>query len=125
MRTKHLITILVLLAAGLLPSPAHAGGVVAVCDEAHLLAALAGGGTVTFACSGTITLSNTITIAADTTIDGSGQEITISGNDAVRVFTVNAGATLNLNKLTVAHGSSPYDTGGGVSNDGTLNLTNM
>ena len=60
MRPKHLVTILVLLAlaAASAPSaPAHAGGVVSVCDEAHLLAALAGGGTVTFSCSGTITLT--------------------------------------------------------------------
>ena len=48
MRTKHLVAILVLLALAVPASPAHAGGVVSVCDEAHLLAALAGGGTVTF-----------------------------------------------------------------------------
>ena len=91
MRTKHLVAILVLLALALPASPAHAGGVVSVCDEAHLLAALAGGGTVTFSCSGTITLTAEIMIAADTTIDGSGQTVTISGNNAVRVFTVNQG----------------------------------
>lgn len=54
MRIKHLVVIVALLAVGMLPAPAHAEGVVTVCDEAHLLAALAGGGTVTFACSGTI-----------------------------------------------------------------------
>ena len=108
MRPKHLVTLLVLLALAVAsaPTPAHAGGVVSVCDEAHLLAALAGGGTVTFSCSGTITLTATITIAADTTIDGSGQTVTISGNHAVRVFTVNSGVTLNLNRLTIADGSS-------------------
>ena len=57
MRTKHLVAILVLLALAVPASPAHAGGIVSVCDEAHLLAALAGGGTVTFSCSGTITLT--------------------------------------------------------------------
>ena len=62
MRPKHLVTLLVLLAVLLAAcsataAPAHAGGVVSVCDEAHLLAALAGGGTVTFSCSGTITLT--------------------------------------------------------------------
>jgi hypothetical protein len=126
MRIRHLITILVLLAAGLLPSPAHAGGVVAVCDEAHLLAALAGGGTVTFACSGVITLSNTITIAADTTIDGAGQTVIISGNNAVRVFTVNSRVTLNLNGLTVADGDSGYPgDGGGIYNyGGTVTVSN-
>ena len=104
MRPKYLVTILVLVALAVPASPAHAGGIVSICDEAHLLAALAGGGTVTFSCSGTITLTAEITIAANTTIDGSGQTVTISGNHAVRVFTVNSGVTLNLNELTVANG---------------------
>ena len=87
MRPKYLVIILVLLALAIPASPAHAGGVVSVCDQAHLLAALAGGGTVTFSCSGTITLTDYVVIAADTTIDASGQTVTISGNNAVRYFT--------------------------------------
>ncbi len=52
------LLVLALLAPGAsAPTLAHAGGVVTVCDEAHLLAALSGGGTVAFACSGTITLT--------------------------------------------------------------------
>jgi uncharacterized repeat protein (TIGR01451 family) len=127
MRSKYLVTLLVLLAlaAASAPTPADAGGIVSDCDEAHLLEALAGGGTVTFSCSGTIILTAEITIAADTTIDGSGQTVTISGNDAVRVFQVNSGVTLNLNELTVANGAvGMYDYGGGVLNSGTLNLNN-
>jgi predicted outer membrane repeat protein len=124
MRTIHILGILVLLALAVPAAPAHAGGVVTVCDEAHLLAALAGGGTVTFSCSGTITLTNTITISADTTIDGSGQTVTISGNDAVRVFTVNSGVTFNLDELTVANGFAAGDAGGGILNAGTLTVSN-
>jgi hypothetical protein len=116
MPTRYVLTILALLALAAPPSPAQAGGVVTVCDEAHLLAALAGGGTLTFACSGTITLSAEIVIAADTTIDGSGQEVTISGNNAVRVFTVNEGVTLALDRLTVANGLG-NSSGGGIDND--------
>lgn len=119
-----LFLVLALLASGATtPTPAQAGGVVTVCDEAHLLAALAGGGAVTFACSGTIVLTNTITIAADTTIDGTGQAITISGNHTVGVFIVNPGATLNLNKLTIADGSA--NDGGGMygSQGSTLNVS--
>ncbi len=104
-------------------SPAHAGGVVSVCDEAHLLAALAGGGTVTFSCSGTIILTATITITANTTVDGSGQIVTISGNNAVRVFRVNSGVTLNVNRVTVANGHAGSD-GGGIYNSGTLTVSN-
>jgi fibronectin-binding autotransporter adhesin len=121
---KHLITLLVLLTLAVPAAPAQADGIVSVCDEAHLLAALAGGGTVTFSCSGTITLAATITIAADTTIDGSGQTVTISGNHALRVFTVNSGVTLNLNKLTVADGNSAALDGGGIYNSGTLTVSN-
>jgi hypothetical protein len=124
MPTRYVLTILALLALSVPPSPAQAGGVVTVCDEAHLVTALAGGGTVTFACSGTITLTTEITIAADTTIDGSGQAVTISGNNAVRVFTVNDGATLNLDWLTVANGKSSDDDGGAIHNRGVLNLSN-
>ena len=59
-----------------------------------------------------------ITIATNTTIDGSGQTVTISGNHAVRVFTVNSGVTLNLNRLTVANGSTGGSDGGGIYNAG-------
>ena len=91
MRPKWLVAIFVLLALALPAAPAQAGGVVSVCDESHLTAALSGGGTVTFSCSGTITLTTTITIATNTTIDGSRQNVTISGNHSVRVFTVTQG----------------------------------
>ena len=128
MRPKHLVILLVLLAlaAASAPTPAHAGGIVSICDQAHLQAALAGGGTVTFSCSGTITLTTEITIATDTTIDGSGQNVTISGNHAVRVFTVPSGITLSLNELTIANGAVPSsEEGGGIFMDGgTLNVNN-
>ena len=129
MRLKHLVTLLVLLVLSVAsaPTPAQAGGVVSVCNEAHLLAALAGGGTVTFSCSGTITLTATITIATDTTIDGSGQTVTISGWNptlgTMRVFTVNAGVALSVNALTVADGGS-FDNAGGILNNGTLIVSN-
>ena len=120
MRTKHILTILVLLILAVPATPAHAGGVVSVCDETHLLAALAGGGTVTFTCSGTITLTTEIVISVDTTIDGSGQAVTISGANAVRVFTVNSGSTFKLNRLTVSAGSAGI--GGGIYNLGTVTV---
>lgn len=112
MFAKLAVVALIVLVFAMLATPVHAGGVVTVCDEAHLAAALAGGGTVTFACSGVITLTAEIVISQDTTIDGAGQEVTISGGDAMRVFTVTPGAALNLNRLTVAGGSA--DKGGGL-----------
>lgn len=124
MRTKHLAAILVSLVLTLSANSAYSGGVVSVCGEAALLTALAGGGTVTFACSGTITLTNTISVALDTTVDGSGQSVTLSGNDAVRVFRVNAGTTLNLNRLTIANGRDNSGSGGGIFNSGTVIINN-
>ncbi|MFZ2422843.1 MAG: hypothetical protein WA029_17050, partial [Anaerolineae bacterium] len=105
MRPKILVIILVLLALVIPASSVHAGGVVSICDEAHLQAALAGGGTVTFGCSGTITLSSTITIAAATTLDGSGQNVILDGNRVVGVFKVNAGVMFNMNMLTIVNGA--------------------
>ena len=57
------------------PSAAWAGGVVTNCTEADLRAAMAGGGMVTFACDGTITLASTITNVSNTTLDGSGRQV--------------------------------------------------
>ena len=126
MHRKQIIVLLVLLALAVPASPAHAGGVVSICDEAHLLAALAGGDTVTFSCSGTISLTAPIVITADTTIDGSGHVVTISGNNAVRVFTVNAGVAFTLTELTIANGTvSDYESGGGIYiTEGTLTVSN-
>ena len=66
-------------------NPAKAAGIVANCAEASLRAAMAGGGKVTFACDGTISLSGTITNSHDTVLDGAGHQITISGGNAVSV----------------------------------------
>ena len=94
------------------------------CTEAALRSAMAGGGTVTFACSGTITLGNSITNVRDTRLDASGHQITISGGNVVRVFYVNTNATLTLVNLTIADGLSTNGYGGGIYNEGTFNATN-
>ena len=100
-------------------------------SEAALRAAMAGGGTVTFACDGTITLANTLTITLDTVLDATGHQVTISGTDAVRVFYVQPKVTLVLNHLTIAHGRGTNGvmgfngTGAGLFNDnGTVSATN-
>lgn len=101
MRDKYLAAILVLLTLTIPASHAYAGGVVTVCDEAHLRAALAEGGAATFTCSGVIALSTEIVISVDTSIDGSGQDVTISGNNVTRVFKVNPETALVLRHLAV------------------------
>jgi len=87
---------------------------------------LAGSGAdiIDFSVSGTITLGSTLpAISGDLSIEGAGQSVTISGNDAVRVMVVNAGVTVELRDLTVANGFST-NGGGGIANSGTLIITN-
>ena len=100
----------------LLPVAARGGGVVTNCTESNLRAAMTGGGTVTFACDGTITLASTITNAEDTVLDANGHVVTISGGNAVRVFYVNTNVHLTLSNLTIADGRS--DMGAGIYNAG-------
>src|SRR6185369_12028404 len=78
-------------------------GIVRNCDQASLEAALAGGGFVGFACTGVIVLTNTISITADTVMNGS--RVTISGNDQVRLFTVGSNVSFTIINLGLTHGN--------------------
>lgn len=106
----------------------HAAGVVTTCDEASLRAALAGGGTVTFSCDGTIALAKTLVIDANTTLDATGHSITLSGKSGynyVQVLKINAGIQCNLTNLVITDGFANVDGssvpgGGGVFNDGGI-----
>jgi len=89
---------------------------ISTCDEAGLRTALNGGGTVTFACDGTITLSSPITITNDTVLDGSGRSVTVSGGGTVRVFNVSTGVSFTVINVGIANGQSI--SGGGFFNDG-------
>ena len=81
-------------------------GLVLTNSEIALREAMTGGGTVTFACDGTITLASTITNVSDTVLDGSGHQVTISGNRAVRVFSVTTNVHFSVVNLTIADGTS-------------------
>jgi hypothetical protein len=117
-----------LAAFGSSPVGVHAAGpvTVSICDETHLRAAIiaAGAGSkITFGCSGTIGLASTITFDTSSTgltIDGTGQNVTVSGQDTVGVFSVAAGVRLTLTHLTVANGVT--SDGGGVLNAGALDV---
>ncbi len=124
-----------LVFAALFVAPATQGaGVVSRCDETALANALIGGGKVTFACSGTITLTATITIATDTTIAGgrrdrdgtdsddedTGRKIVIINGAGMQVFNVLGGVTLKLEEITITGGSASI--GGGLFNLGTVNI---
>jgi hypothetical protein len=88
------------------------------------------GGTVIFrpGLSGTITLTTgELLISKDLTTDGPGASvITISGNQASRVFNIAATYTVNISGLTITDGEVMRATakGGGILNAGTLTVTN-
>jgi hypothetical protein len=95
------------------------------CTEAALNAALSGGGSVSFNCGGshTITLTSPKTISSNTTIDGGGQ-ISLSGGDATRLFNLQNGASLTLQAITLRDGFSSGDGGAiYVERLSTLTLT--
>jgi hypothetical protein len=104
-----------------LPAGSFAEGVVNSCTEADLRAALAGGGTVTFACDGTITLTDTLVITNDTVIDAAGRDVTISGGGAVRIFSVASGTQSLLAGLKIVNGVHGTE-GAGIFNSGSLRL---
>jgi len=116
-------------------SDALASGVVANADESSLVAAMTGGGAVTFAVNGTIYLTSTIVVSNDTVLDATGYNVAISGSNAVRIFIVNSNTTLALTNLTLRdglvqssfnnqfEGGFTTDCGGAISNAGTLQMT--
>ncbi|MCC6970248.1 MAG: hypothetical protein IT434_08510 [Phycisphaerales bacterium] len=88
---------------------------------------LAGADVITFdaGARGTITLSGTeLVLAGELTIAGPGaSDLTVSGNSLSRIFRVLPGASVSISGLAVSNGYSASG-GGGVSNDGTLAVTN-
>jgi hypothetical protein len=120
------------------------------CTETALHAAMAQGGTVTFACNGTITLTSTITNDLDVTLDGTGHQVTISasgnpfyGGPLFQINTnvhfkavnlaicaawggaiLNLGGSVSLSGVALA-GNQASDAGGGaiLNQGGTVNAT--
>ena len=103
------------------------GSTVSTCDEAGLREALNDGGTVTFSCDGTIRLSSPILIVRDTTLDANGHNVTLSGDDSVRLLEVSSGITLGLVNITLANGRDmgaldPASASGGPGQGGAMKV---
>lgn len=82
--------------------------------------------TITFALprgQRTIALSSQITFSVlqETTVDGTGQGVTVSGRNVTRVFDTLPTATVTVKNLTVVNGRV-NDFGGGIRNLGTLTV---
>lgn len=118
LQTRAIFCTLALLTA----VAAFGAGTVTNPTEANLRAALAGGGIVTFACDGVITLTLTITITNDTFLDANGHQVTISGNNAVRIIGVETNVNFTVNNLTLTNGRS--DSGAAILNAGAVRATN-
>ncbi len=79
----------------------------------YAVAAVCPGGSITFAGDYTINLASELPIAKSLTIDATGHTVTVSGNNAVRVFDITGGGnTVILKGMTIANGRS--DQGGGI-----------
>ena len=125
------LVLLLILVWLLIARPARGAGVVGSgtpgsCTEAALNTALSGGGSISFNCGGshTITLTSQKTINSNTTINGGGQ-ITLSGGGNTRLFTLQNGASLTLQNITLQNGYSSSDGGAiYVERLSTLNMTN-
>ncbi len=92
-----------------------------------------GSGVINFSVSGTIELNSELPMVGTsevetsvaTTIDGSGQKISIDGGDAVQLFRLGDYGELSLNNLTLQHGYNGTAGGGAIFDGGfVLNITN-
>jgi predicted outer membrane repeat protein len=76
--------------------------------------------------SGTITLTYTIFVGKDVTINGPGRSnLAISGNDSVGVFYIDFGKTVTIRDVTISDGKLVDADGAGIRNFGTLTLENV
>lgn len=122
---KNVLAVAVIVFFLCLTAPAAAAaGVVNPFTDAGLRAAISGGGTVTFPHNGTIILSNVIPVVSNTALNGSGHQITLSGNNSVRLLYVSTNVSFQIINLTIANGEAT--NGAGVFNDGgTLALSGV
>jgi len=92
------------------------------------IADAASGDTIDFSVTGIITLkSGQLIVNKNLTITGPGaRRLTIDGDDSSRIFMIISSFTLNLSGVTITNGRASFPTGwgGGIANEGTLNISN-
>jgi hypothetical protein len=111
--------------------PGQLSGLLSLREAVNLANVLPGSNTISFdpgLASGTVTLSaGELLLRHDLAINGSaGGPVTVSGNNASRVFEVAGGTSVSLSGLTIANGlvsSASLAQGGGILNAGNLTLT--
>jgi hypothetical protein len=80
------------------------------------------GGSVTIA-PGTYT--GAVAVDRDITLNGNGSGVVLDGANTSRVVHISIGVTATLSNLTVQHGNAGTGNGGGIYNQGTLQLTRL
>ena len=100
-------------------APVGAGG-----RLVNVIASAQNGDVINFSCSGTIVLANTLSISKNLRIDGSGQSVTISGDNSRRVIYIANSYSLTLQNLTIADGYCDNCFGSGIYNNGNLTVNN-
>src|SRR5207248_8677930 len=77
------------------------------------------GDTITFAVTGTITLtSGELLVNKSVIISGPGADtLAVDGNAKSRVFYIASGRTVTISGLTITNGNTPSGSGGGIYND--------
>jgi hypothetical protein len=77
--------------------------------------AVYGGGTWNFACSGTLPITTTMSVAGGTTVAllGGGQSVRLDGGSSTQIFSVASGAALTLDGLTLQNSAGPDGGSGG------------
>jgi CSLREA domain-containing protein len=113
-----------------LADPGQQFGQLSLREAINLAGALPGSSSVSFdpgLASGTLTLTaGELLLNHSVAITGPSGGVTVSGNNASRVFEVAAGLTVSLSGLTIANGlvsSTSVARGGGILNAGSLSLT--
>jgi hypothetical protein len=90
--------------------------VITVASEAALRNAIAIGGLVRCCFNGTITLSNTIIVTRDVTLDAHNRSVVISGNNSNRIFNVASGVNFSATNLVLANGRHVGQNGQAAQN---------
>ena len=131
---RYLTGLACILSLGVMPLVGCTDGGVACaqnvcpCTEAGIRAAVEAGGEdpYTFDCEGpqTVVTEAEIVIDNDVVLDGEGN-LTVDGNERHRVFRIPKGVTVELRGFALTQGmAGELEPGGGISNSGSLTLTN-
>jgi hypothetical protein len=116
-----------LLGSAALAASAPAAATLSQADFLSALAqAWAGDGFVRLTQDCIVTLTNTVLLNSNTTIDAQGHQVTISGNNQVRIFDIQSQTpiAINLIGLTLRGGKSTKGAALNISENATVLLTN-